>query len=772
MRLAFSNKARTLSQLSGKLKSAQVAPIVIVTSNDWPTEDSSAFIGRIIEKLGPTPWIVRSSAANEDQNGLSNAGAFLSIPSIDSETVLEAIEKVFASYDTKNPRHEVLIQPMIQSVIRSGVGFSHSPDTCAPYRMVSWEDGNDTAAVTSGRARRMWMQAALSPLDPPKEISSVINLIEELLYIFDNEPLDCEFAISRENNEEVLWLLQARPLYLPKLPISQEKQHNNLKMIEEKIRRGMRPQTFLMGKRTVYGVMPDWNPAEIIGIRPKPLALSLYRELVTDTIWAYQRHNYGYRNLRSFPLMPHFMGLPYIDVRLSFNSFVPADIDHSIADRLVDHYIEQLTKAPSHHDKVEFEIVISCYTLSLDEKFDRLRKHGFANKELDVFRESLRRLTNTIVSKKTGIWRQDSAKLETLKKRRDQLFTSGADTLETIYWLIEDTKRYGSLPFAGLARAAFVAIQILRSIVDIGLLSRADCDSFLENISTVTSRLARDRATLDKSAFLSIYGHLRPGTYDILVPRYDEDPDTYFNWSEAPEPAKEAPPFSMTLSQMKSINQLLAQHGLETNAVDLFDFFQQAIELRELAKFHFTHNLSDVLSLIVKYGMELGFSREDLAFCNLSVFMELHISVSNPIELIGRSIAQGKELYRHSQTVCLPPLITEPEDVWSFEWPDSSPNFITQRRVVARVANISDVSSLKNAIVFIESADPGFDWLFSHDIGGLVTMWGGVNSHMAIRASELGLPAVIGAGEMLYRCWSKGTRLLLDCAEQRVEIMQ
>ena len=36
-----------------------------------------------------------------------------------------------------------------------------------------------------------------------------------------------------------------------------------------------------MGRRTVYGVMPDWNPAEIIGIRPKPLSLSLYR-IVTD----------------------------------------------------------------------------------------------------------------------------------------------------------------------------------------------------------------------------------------------------------------------------------------------------------------------------------------------------------------------------------------------------------------------------------------------------------------------------------------------------------
>ena len=27
----------------------------------------------------------------------------------------------------------------------------------------------------------------------------------------------------------------------------------------------------------MYGLMPDWNPAEIIGCKPKPLSLSLYR---------------------------------------------------------------------------------------------------------------------------------------------------------------------------------------------------------------------------------------------------------------------------------------------------------------------------------------------------------------------------------------------------------------------------------------------------------------------------------------------------------------
>ena len=64
----------------------------------------------------------------------------------------------------------------------------------------------------------------------------------------------------------------------------------------------------------------------------------------------------------------------------------------------------------------------------------------------------------------------------------------------------------------------------------------------------------------------------------------------------------------------------------------------------------------------------------------------------------------------------------------------------------------------------------GFDWLFSYPIAGLIPAWGGANSHMAIRAGELGLPAVIGAGEINYKNWSSAKRLHLNCAERRVEV--
>lgn len=757
--------------LQGRLQHGCIAPLVCFTVAEWQ-QNQAACLARLVDMLGSGPWIVRSSCRAEDNSQTSNAGAFLSVADVVQENLVEAITAVIAAYDPLDARDEVLIQPMLQQVLRSGVAFSHDPNTCAPYRMINWVEGEDTAAITGGRGGRVWQQAACSPVPPPPELVGVVALLEELLSLFGGLPVDCEFAVTRTPSGPCLWLLQARALIMHQPPEDEAVQAARLQRIYEKVAHGMLPYPFLMGRRTVYGVMPDWNPAEIIGTRPKPLALSLYRELVTDSIWAYQRHNYGYRNLRSFPLMPHFFGQPYIDVRISFNSFIPADLEDGLAGRLVDYYIDRLVAEPTLHDKVEFEIVYSCYTLDLPQRLERLEEAGFSRDERKRIAESLRHLTNRIVHPKEGLWRSDAAKLDILQARREALLRDSVDPLERIYWLLEDGKRYGTLPFAGLARAGFVAVQMLKSMVAVGVFSQSDYDAFMAGVSTVSGQLARDRATLDKATFLARYGHLRPGTYDILSPRYDEAPERYFDWKQKLDVPVSVParPFSLTLPQMREIVKLLESHGLHPDPVGLLDFLQAGIELRELSKFHFTRNLSDALALIGEYGSRFGFSLEDMAYCNIEIFRELHIAAVDPEEILSHSIEQGKEHYKETSSLSLPPMITKPDDVWSFEWPETLPNFITQKQAIAPVVGCENKNRLTGAIVCIPNADPGFDWLFAYPISGLVTAWGGVNSHMAIRAGELGLPAAIGTGDLLYQRCRAAKRLFLDCAGRRIEV--
>ena len=62
--------------------------------------------------------------------------------------------------------------------------------------------------------------------------------------------------------------------------------------------------------------------------------------------------------------------------------------------------------------------------------------------------------------------------------------------IDKIYWLVEDCKKYGSLPFAGMARCGFVAIETLNSLVDEKYISLDEKNRFLQNINTIMIQMA------------------------------------------------------------------------------------------------------------------------------------------------------------------------------------------------------------------------------------------------------------------------------------------
>ena len=79
---------------------------------------------------------------------------------------------------------------------------------------------------------------------------------------------------------------------------------------------------------------------------------------------------------------------------------------------------------------------------------------------------------------------------------------------------------------------------------------------------------------------------------------------------------------------------------------------------------------------------------------------------------------------------------------------------------------------MKEKIILLENADPGYDWIFSYHPSGLITKYGGVASHMAIRCAELGLPAAIGCGELLYEKLKHASKINLDCQNSQIIILE
>lgn len=206
-----------------------------------------------------------------------------------------------------------------------------------------------------------------------------------------------------------------------------------------------------------------------------------------------------------------------------------------------------------------------------------LKKYGFTEDEICAITESLRNLTNRIIDHETGLWRKDYQKIEILENRYEEIINSSMGILEKIYWLLEDCKRYGTLPFAGLARAAFIAVQMLKSMVKCEILSEQDYQLFMNGVSTVSSNLNEDFRELSKQGFLKKYGHLRPGTYDITSMRYDEAPELYFDWDQNQNNDKcdNEGEFRLSLHQMHKLEEMLTENKLNNNILGLMDFIKK-----------------------------------------------------------------------------------------------------------------------------------------------------------------------------------------------------
>ena len=347
--IELGTKAETLTRLYGRLSSAEILPVVYFTVRQWEEDREGIWINVTLHLPGGR-LIVRSSALDEDTAESSQAGKFDSVGNVSGkENFYRAVEEVIASFDG-SPENQVLVQPMLKDVKICGVAFTIDPTTLGNYYVVNYDETGSTSSVTAGNAENSRLFYAFKNtggIGASEEMDRLCSALAELEKIFGQDNLDVEFAFT---NAGELYIFQVRAICLKGRPADYGMQKKELGLIETKIKEAQQHKPFLCGEKTIYGVMPDWNPAEMIGIRPKPLAMSLYREIITDNIWAYQRDNYGYRNLRSFPLMVDFCGLPYIDIRVSFNSFIPAGLDAGLSEKLVDYYVSRLEEDPSKND--------------------------------------------------------------------------------------------------------------------------------------------------------------------------------------------------------------------------------------------------------------------------------------------------------------------------------------------------------------------------------------------------------------------------------------
>ena len=783
-RFVLGTKAETLARLENVVTKSEIGRQVAFSVGEW-LRARSQVLEKIAAAFPATTLIVRSSAATEDNWEASLAGSHDSIPGVPShepQRICEAVDSVIDSYARRGSDDQVLVQEQLDTVSMSGVVFTRLLETGAPYYRINFDDeSSSTDSVTSGSgdSLRTVLVSRRSPDDVHDIEPALHGLMEavlELEELLGYDRLDIEFAVDAVGTVHIF---QVRPITVDhsEFEVEDVEVFDSLDTDRRRFAELQQCNPFTLGRRTAFGIMPDWNPAEIIGTRPSALAYSLYRHLITDEVWAKQRAEYGYRDVRPHSLIVAFSGQPYVDVRASLNSFVPASVDPDCAGRLVDAYLDRLTANPGLHDKLEFDVAFTvlgpCFRQQAES---RLPNRSKANRDdIDALEAGLRAITNEALQRLD----RDIAPVGELERRRASIESSAMPHLHKAVALIEDCRRLGTPAFAHAARAGFVATTFLNDFVTIGLLTQDQRQQFLAGIETVTTAFEKDllrlnRGDLPVQEFIERYGHLRPGTYDITVPSYREDADRYLLGSAKIDAGNstDVTPFELTDEVAAKVEQVLSETGIDSNARDLFSYMGNAIRAREQVKFVFTKNLSRALDHIVSFGRENGLARESLARLTFEDLRQVQNGAISRADLNGR-IALGLQSARLSQLVELPELITDVKDLACFEQRRSQPNFVTTRTIEAPCLHWHDSASddLKGKILFISQADPGYDWIFVHGIAGLVTRYGGANSHMAIRAAELRIPAAIGIGDRLYESLARSRRIRLDCSARKIEVV-
>lgn len=798
-RTVFGSKARTLEHIRPLVKSALILDQIRFSPAEWRA-GPERIVAAVQESFSDKTVVVRSSAHGEDGVDASLAGRFrsvLDVPASEHGRLRDAIAQVVGSFTTNgrsiHGRDEVFVQPQVSDLAASGVMLTRDPGTGAPYFVLNIDRRSGRSdTVTSGAqascdtvyVSRRAISSAL-----PEDVGACVAIGRELEGLLHLEALDLEFGIDRASHA---YVFQVRPIAAGprKFELADEDLEEELERVRDFLDAHLRRHPHLHGRTTVFGTMPDWNPAEMIGMSPRPLALSLYQRLIGERAWAEARRRIGYRDVGPEPLIVALGGRPYVDVRASLNSFLPPGLQPKVAERWVDHGLRMLAEDSRLHDKIEFDVAITCLTFDFNAQASRLLVAGLDDAEVVDFRRRLLALTDRVVRGEAAPIDEQLAHVGLLEPRRARTlageWNSAPGLARRIHYLIQDCERFGVVPFSVLARYAFMAMAFLRSLRAVGVFSCEDYEAILRSIPTVATDLSRDlgrhaAGELPTDGFLERYGHLRPSSYDITSPSYAAAPTLYLRrWGGAgagsvrPDPSAAIELFE---ARAAAIDRLLLESGFTCRATDLRDFVLRSIPAREWAKFEFMKNVDAALGSIARLGEHFGLAEEDLSFLPLErIVRGATDSPTGAVRTqLRREIEFAKKRWNLTCAIRLPHLIKTPADVDVFQLEEWSPNFVSSRRVVAPpilLEGRGPLGDLDGRIVLIRAADPGYDWIFGHALAGLVTQYGGVASHMAIRAAEFGLPAAIGCGELIFERLVGAHLIELDCASRTIRVVQ
>lgn len=755
-------KAYNLSKLYQKGFNVPKGIIVsqMLSAKDW--EDLEKWWSENKEKK----LAIRSSASLEDSSGFSFAGqnkTFLNVDRV--EDIRRSIELCFESFKSSasssyqehflkkqedNPEFmmNVVIQEMI-SPLYSGVFFSQDPRGKSAGWILEAVEGLGEDLV-SGKVTPTQYSQFTKFQDSLLSIKQVEKIVEEGMKIKDffGYDVDVEWAIDREGE---LFILQSRPITT--LKNGESDKH---RILEQELKR-------ISDQYSQETVWDGHTFSEWAGT-PSEMTRSLWEKAFSPQMaFSNALKRIGYLGFVDEKFSPH----------------------ESILDNIFGHSYINLEKLNSlFYGPIPYRIVLAPRA-SLKFDWRKISWSGILRTPISIFKMIKVGWSLSTERKK---WIHECRKeLQNFKSKMDRPinpdFYSDWSTEELIERFLKECHVFSQhtltwpLILIVLTEATLNSLQtLLQSIVGKEEARETIKRWIGKGLGTVTSEMSRyyQKACAYQNTrgfFLSRYGHRGAGELELANPRWIELGDDAFYELTQQEYEKTRPQSEQTCDVEKEIDRL------ETYKASIlkqeWSLLKEMLLLREQWKMEILKPYSNIRFIALELGKRQGIG-EDIFHLGLQEIQGL--KQENFKELI----LNRKEKKEAFSSLSLPDVLSF-KDLKKILDPDTdfnqetffgeslSPGLIKGEVLV--VENLKDVDFSKvgdHTILVSETTDPGWTPLFTK-VKGVVVEKGGVLSHCAILARELGIPAVSGISQC-HKILKTGQIIWVDGFHGRISL--
>jgi phosphohistidine swiveling domain-containing protein len=703
---------------------------------------------------------VRSSASDEDDGDVSFAGQNSTFLNVNTEkdfkkavhdcfesinrTSSKAYRKHFLGQDSEGSMN-VLIQKMVKPLF-AGVYFSIDPRGQEAGDLIEFVEGLGESLVSGletpskiiagndDDTSELWKKSFT------KELRILGGNIKEFL----NKEIDVEWAIDELGK---LHLLQARPI------TATYSHSNRIKLVEdelERIKKAYKPTTTWDGQ-----TFSEWT-----GL-PSYLTFSLFEEVFSKekafdkalTILGYKSFDTQTSSGKN-SVLDRIMGRAYINLEEMCPLYF-GDIPYTIEAHPRPHLkfdaskinLKSLLKTPFS--------IFNMMKVGWNLTSKRREWLNQCHKELSVFKDKMDRPLNPDIY---SSWSDE----ELIKRfsKEAHVFSQYHQAWPLVLIILTESTMQS---LKAIVKSVFGEEESARTI-----------KRWMGNgLKTATLEMNNyfKRACEDpnkREFFMSRYGHRAAGELDLSNPRWIELPHDSFFSSDGTSVQNKVDEIKQTVEE--EIEGL--QSFKKTIILQEWKLLKELLQLREAWKMEILKPFAHIRFLANELGKrsELGndiftLSIDEIAVANL-------YNKENVTEEIKKLIKFRKDEESIFKLYSLPVLVSQKEltdivngdyaeDQDSLDGEPLSPGVVFGKvKVVKSISDVDPRTLDSNIILVAESTDPGWTPLFTK-ASGIIVAKGGILSHSAIVAREMGIPAISGIHNCTNR-FKDGDEICLD----------